>query len=245
MDRNTLWWVVPSSLGLRNIQYRRLSMDDFLHNLRSGKLKQPDRSSRPYSDSNYKSVQRRNIMDRRKRDYANKDSLERMEAIKEILESLSESQKRMADAYEARTRAEERKVRSLELLAQNLYRMLNPNAKNVEELFADPPSGGEPDIGNGTTMEIENSTDDAQNTNRVSAEAPGYAEKNNSEGHANQVKENNWQGLINLISKLREQGNSWEFIAREIADKGYPTVSGRGTWRGAMVKNFFEKMASG
>ena len=85
-------------------------MDDFLHNLRSGKLKQPDRSNRPYSDPQYKGGQRRNAMDRRKKEL---DAFERLNAVKEALESISETQKRMAEAYEARTRAEERKARAM------------------------------------------------------------------------------------------------------------------------------------
>jgi hypothetical protein len=42
-------------------------MDDFLHNLRSGKLKQPDRGRRDYTD--YKGPQRRAGNERRKPDY--------------------------------------------------------------------------------------------------------------------------------------------------------------------------------
>ena len=74
-------------------------MDDFLHNLRSGKLKQADRSNRSYNDPQYKGSQRRNSMDRRKKEI---DAFERLNAVKEVLESISETQKRMARAYEAR-----------------------------------------------------------------------------------------------------------------------------------------------
>lgn len=216
-------------------------MDDFLHNLRSGKLKQPDRSSRPYSDQNYKNAQRRNMMDRRKREYANKESFERMEAIKEILENLSESQKRMADAYEARTRAEERKARAIEVLAKNLYRMLNPNAENVEELFAEqlPSAQQEP-----VYEEVEDSDCKNEGEKQFTSEESEPETDVDSSGQSDHGSGDNRQVLMSLISRMREEGNSWEFIAREIADKGYPTVSGRGTWRGGMVKNFFEKMES-
>ena len=72
-------------------------MDDFLHNLRSGKLKQGDRSNRPYD----KGGARRNMMDRRKGHYDNnKESSERLNAIKEVLEALTETQKRVAEAYQ-------------------------------------------------------------------------------------------------------------------------------------------------
>lgn len=220
-------------------------MDDFLHNLRSGKLKQPDRSSRPYSDQNYKNVQRRNMMDRRKREYANKESFERMEAIKEILENLSESQRRMADAYEARTRAEERKARAIEILAQNLYRMLNPDAEDVENLFSNPFSSlqQEADYAD-ETVDAGNILADEDKDQDSPVESEPETDIDTSNGQAERLNGSNRQELIKLISKMREDGSSWEFIAREIADKGYPTVSGRGTWRGTMVKNFFEKMES-
>ena len=112
-------------------------MDDFLHNLRSGKLKQGDRSNRSYGDQQYKGGPRRNAMDRRKGHYDNKESTERLNAIKEVIEALTDTQKRMAEAYQARTAAEERKARAIEILAKSVYRLANPNASaaEVEEMF--------------------------------------------------------------------------------------------------------------
>jgi hypothetical protein len=46
-----------------------------------------------------------------------------------------------------------------------------------------------------------------------------------------------------MIGQMRADGQNWEKIARHIAEKGYPTVSGRGTWRGITVKNLFDKAA--
>jgi hypothetical protein len=185
------------------------------------------------------------MMDRRKREYANKESFERMEAIKEILENLSESQKRMADAYEARTRAEERKARAIEVLAQNLYRMLNPNAEDAENLFATPLSSFQQEDDYIDDTEEADSVFLNENEDQFSQmDSNQETDIEEATGQAERLNGGNRQTLINLISKMREEGSSWEFIAREIADKGYPTVSGRGTWRGTMVKNFFEKMES-
>ena len=50
------------------------------------------------------------------------------------------------------------------------------------------------------------------------------------------------QAIYTLAEKMRQEGNSWENIARSVASKGYPTISGKGTWRGVMVKNIFEKL---
>ena len=195
-------------------------MDDFLHNLRSGKLKQQDRS-RSYNDPQYKSGQRRGAMDRRKKEL---EAFERLNAVKEVLETISETQKRMADAYEERTRAENRKARAMEVLAKNLFQMLNPNAQNVDALFApepDPETVPEPV----QSIEVPSEDDDTE-----AASAP------------QKLTNKQRQALFNLIGEMRDAGTKWEQIARHIAAEGYPTASGKGTWRGVMAKNLYEKM---
>ncbi len=203
-------------------------MDDFLHNLRSGKLKQPDRSNRPYSDPQYKGGQRRNAMDRRKKEL---DAFERLNAVKEALESISETQKRMAEAYEARTRAEERKARAMEVLAKNLYRMLNPEAKDVEELFAPEPQ-----------IEITPSTEEMSPAVPESRVVEEEDDKNQKEASSQKLTDADRQRLFVIIDRMRIAGDNWEKIARHIASQGYSTVSGKGNWRGIMAKTLYEKM---
>lgn len=237
-------------------------MDDFLHNLRSGKLKQADRSNRSYSDQQFKGGQRRN-MDRRKSHYDNKESFERLNVIKEVLERLTESQRRMADAYQARTRAEERKATALEVLAKNLYRMVNPNATDAEDLFS-----------LGTSQSLAEQTDPAFEDAPASAKAyPGDNEEsgartdegeeidaystaeevededelraaNDDHTASARLTEVDRQTLYRVIDQMRGEGSGWEKIARHIASRGYPTISGKGNWRGVMVKNLYEKMAT-
>jgi hypothetical protein len=203
-------------------------MDDFLHNLRSGKLKQSDRSNRSYGDSQYKGGQRRNAMDRRKKEL---DAFERLSAVKDALESISSTQKRMAEAYEARTRAEERKARAMEVLAKNIYRMLNPEAKDVDELFKPEPM-----------------TTAAPPEEEPAAEEPGeMAAEEESEPDSDTVQprkltESERQRLFVIIDRMRIAGDNWERIARHIASQGFSTVSGKGSWRGIMAKNLYEKM---
>jgi hypothetical protein len=205
-------------------------MDDFLHNLRSGKLKQPDRSNRPYNDPQYKGGQRRNSMDRRKKEL---DAFERLNAVKEALESISETQKRMAEAYEARTRAEERKARAMEILAKNLYRMLNPEAKDVDELFAPEPDP-QPQITvplAEASPEIPEDSPVEDDTDKIQADT------------ANQkLTDEDRQRLFVIIDRMRLAGDNWEKIARHIASQGYSTVSGKGNWRGIMARSLYEKM---
>ncbi len=244
-------------------------MDDFLHNLRSGKLKQPDRSNRQYSDQQYKGGPRRNnnnMMDRRKRDFDNKESFEKLNAIKEVLESLSETQKRMAVAYQERTRAEERKARAMELLAKNIYRMLNPDAKNVDELFAveqttpetrqdvAPPSNPAPMKSAETEQaaaapeaeeeeEPESLSSDMEALSADEDEVDDAEESIDSENEKSRLTEVDRQALFATIHQMRDEGAKWEKIARHIASQGYPTLSGKGVWRGVTVKNLYEKMA--
>ena len=204
-------------------------MDDFLHNLRSGKLKQTDRSGRSYGDPQYKN--KRNVMDRRKRDQESKESFERLNAIKEILETVSETQRRMAEFYKVRIESENRKAKALEVLAKSVYRMANPNATDVEDLFTqlDPSTADKGEAVNPTGKQIPTET--------VTSDASEAKENRHKE-----TGDDQHQKLFELIDVMRNDGSSWEKIARQIAAQGFPTVSGRGSWRGVMVKNLYEKM---
>jgi hypothetical protein len=203
-------------------------MDDFLHNLRSGKLKQSDRSNRSYGDSQYKGGQRRNAMDRRKKEL---DAFERLSAVKDALESISSTQKRMAEAYEARTRAEERKARAMEVLAKNIYRMVNPEAKDVDELFAFTPLPVSP-----------SSTESPPAEDSEIKTAEEESEPEPDIDQPRKLTEAERQRLFVMIDRMRIAGDNWEKIARHIASQGYSTVSGKGSWRGIMAKNLYEKM---
>lgn len=210
-------------------------MDDFLHNLRSGKLKS-DRSNRQYGDQQFKGGQRRNANDRRKggthAHHDNKEATERLNAIKEVLETLSETQKTMAQAYQERTRAEERKARALEILAKNIYRLVNPKAQDSENLFSE--------------LEVDHTNEQIpEEVHAANTQAPSedYAAQEDLDTSRERLTDEDRDALQVLIGEMREGGNSWEYIARHIASKGYPTISGKGNWRGVMVKNLFEKMS--
>jgi hypothetical protein len=205
-------------------------MDDFLHNLRSGKLKQTDRSGRSYNDPQYKGGPRRNVMDRRKKEL---ETFERLNAVKEVLETISETQKRMAEATEARTKAEERKARAMEVLAQNIYRMINPEATDADALFSPQPDtqAAPAAVPEGQAITVEAADEKAleENTPDVESKSSG------------RLSSKDRDILIDMIGQMRADKQNWEKIARHIADKGYPTASGRGTWRGITVKNLYEK----
>ena len=243
-------------------------MDDFLHNLRSGKLKQPDRQNRQYGDQQYKGGPRRNMTDRRKRDTDSKESYDRMPAIKEVLENLLETQKRMATVYQERTKVEERKANAMEMIAKHLFRMLNPNADEPDTVFENTaPLETAPEMtqesrfdSQDSDSQIETEAAEQVNTTEISAaeeslEADAHetgteesASSNlddDTEKHATgRLTEVDRHTLFAVIDQMRSKGNNWESIARHIATQGYPTVSGKGVWRGVMVKNLYEKMAA-
>ena len=224
-------------------------MDDFLHNLRSGKLKQPDRSNRHFNDPQYKGAPRRNPMDRRKREFDNKESTERLSAIKDVLETLAETQKQMAQAYEARTRAEERKARAMEVLAKNIYRMLNPEAKNADALFALPETDTAPAKTSAPQETVLEPAESVQTESMVEAYQEEGSEPESetdefgdSDQNGRKLSAEDRKNVFELVGRLRGEGNGWENIARQIAAQGYPTISGKGTWRGVMIKNLYERM---
>ena len=235
-------------------------MDDFLHNLRSGKLKQPDRSNRSYNDQQYKSGQRRPMVDRRKRDYDNKESFERLNVLKDVLENLADSQKKIADAMETRNQVEIRKANALEILAKNVLNLINPNAV-ISDIFTNlnATADQEPIAAESNTSELSAEMDTVEETetenlveeDETSLSAPEQSDTTDSKNNLdNQIKTGGkltaigQQTLYPIINRMREKGESWERIARHISDKGYPTVSGKGQWRGVMVKNIYEKLAS-
>jgi hypothetical protein len=259
-------------------------MDDFLHNLRSGKLKQVDRSNRPYNDQQFKGGQRRNLDRRNKGHFENKDSSERLNAIKEVLEALVENQKQMAEAYQARTQAEERKARAMEVIAKNLYRMLNPNATDADDVFAssEPQTSFRPNVepsgrnvepsGHTATANVSDfrpnlyeDEEEEEDAAEALADEAGRAEEANASdaeeseeaavedetestgmvrASSGRLTGEERHKLFRLIDRLRTDGLGWEKIARHLTAQGHPTISGKGTWRGIMVKNLHEKMAN-
>ncbi len=190
-------------------------MDDFLHNLRSGKLKQQDRNRSIYNDQ-YKGKRRTSMDHRRKSDYDTKEAVERLDAIKSILEGISQTQKRMADAYEAAAQAEVRKAEALEVIARGFQQWLGLAIK----------PGSEP------AVKVE-STPESGSENRKTLQA------GRSSGP---MTEDEREVIFKIIDQMRHSGESWTNIARHLGAKGYSTVSGKGIWRGQGVKTFYTRM---
>lgn len=190
-------------------------MDDFLHNLRSGKLKQSDRGRRDYTD--YKGPQRRVNNDRRKTDYYAKVTNENFALIKETLDALADSQKRIANAMSERQKTELRIADALEIIAK----MMEGGRLDVENNRSQPDVA--PSIESETGGQPSHATAGSSSNNSDTNVPP-------AEGHPD---------LIRIISTMRDKGDSWEKIARYFDEQNIPTVSGKGKWRGPAIKKYW------
>lgn len=183
-------------------------MDDFLHNLRSGKLKQTDRNRRDFND--YKGSQRRAPNERRKTDYYAKVTNENFAMIKETLDALAQSQKRMADAVAERNQTQGRIADALESIA----RLMVDQGEKAESAFHPPEDD--------RTMYEE-----------------GWEVSHHIDGELEKTEETDHTDLMDIISNMRKQGDSWEKIARHFDEQDIPTVSGKGKWRGPAIKKYW------
>ena len=99
-------------------------MDDFLHNLRTGKDKRYDRSRRDYNSPQYRSVDRQNNMDRRKKGgYRPQSSEQAYQSIIKILPGVKTLLESMAEAQTQQMQLEKRKALALETIAVCLKKM--------------------------------------------------------------------------------------------------------------------------
>ncbi len=186
-------------------------MDDFLHNLRSGKLKQQDRNRSVYNEQ-YKGKRRSPMDHRRKNDHDAREAVERLDAIKVILEGIAQTQKKMAEAYEDTAKAEVRKAIALESIARGLQQWMGAHDR------------------------IDTRTDElAKSEKKSNVEKP----VGNQSGR---MTDEERKAIFNIINQMRQSGESWTNIARHLGEEGYATVSGKGIWRGQGVKTFYTRM---
>jgi glutathione S-transferase len=186
-------------------------MDDFLHNLRSGKLKQSDRGR---SHSDYKGPQRRVSNERRRTDYYAKVTGEHFGLVKDAIESLAGQQKRIADALVANENAQTRIAEALETIAAKL---------DGQQADKDSSAAEHPTAADVSTAAPESDLEWAASGTKLTDE--------------------DRPKLMHIIATLRNDGLSWEKIARHMIEKSVPTVSGKGTWRGSAVKKFWDTHA--
>jgi hypothetical protein len=105
-------------------------MDDFLHNLRTGK--RFDRNRKPH-DGKFQSPERQRSREPGDGAILKTISAEQIPALKIIMEGIANNQKRIADAAERRVAAEERKADAMETIAQHIKEIFSAAGRRKEE----------------------------------------------------------------------------------------------------------------
>ncbi len=186
-------------------------MDDFLHNLRSGKLKHQDRGRRDYSD--YKGPQRRGGNERRHPDYYTKVTNENFALVKDSISQLTAAQKRIGEELSAVEKTGTRIADALEKIVDIM------NDKLGHEEIQIP--GTDPDDALSTSTAI---------TTAVKETRPTKTKLSNEDKPR----------MLNVIASMRKEKKSWDKIADHMGDLNIPTVSGKGKWRGQAIKKFYD-----
>jgi len=183
-------------------------MDDFLHNLRTGKNKPFDRKRRTYDNSHNRMQDRQGNRNRRpyhqNRDFSN----ETMNNIRKVLEEISGNQRKMAEINNRRVAVEERKAEALESLVAYLKESPVPAIPVPAAAQPAPVAVAEP----------------VKPVQKPSATEPETATQVLSRGE-----------IITRIKKHRKAGLSYEKVALKLEEEGVQTLSGRGRWRGQTI----------
>ncbi len=196
-------------------------MNDFLHSLRTGNYQ---RYRKPYSSNgqtngNYNGRDNGN----QKRNEANHKSealtqattfLKEIEPlINDFLKGNTIFQETLSESFERRAIAEERKANAMETIAVALARIAGIEIQTQQ-----------------------NSEKDSGKTSKTTKEdKPGEE----CETSASTIKDK----AVYTIKKLRDNGLSYEQIARQLEEEKIPTLSGRGKWHAPTVSNLLKNVA--
>ncbi len=209
-------------------------MNDFLHSLRNNKDKRFDRNRKSYDSPSYRSNDRMNNSDKRRKGPYRPQQNEQTQAyaainkllptIKTLLESQTEDRKKLIEA-------EERKATAMEAIASFLKQLSGgtndalPVLESIESFCENDAC--EP-VGEESSLESQDAG--------MQADDQGVdAQEEKPAGEAGQQTAMQRDDLVSMIQALREQGLSYEKIARHFEEKEIPTISGRGKWRGQAV----------
>ncbi|MBC8433856.1 MAG: hypothetical protein H8D96_18245 [Desulfobacterales bacterium] len=189
-------------------------MNDFLHNLRSGKFKRNDRSNRPYKDSQQRGSQWRGDANGKKSPHQSSNDV--VLEVNKALKDIAASHRRFADAYESKVRADERRAAAMESIAKVLMQRFGSDLESMEEDQEEDRSASE--------------SESEANSPAIHAEQT--------------VKTTDFdrEKLLTNISDLRKEGMSFEKIAQHLDSRGVPTLSGKGTWRGPAISRLCKEL---
>ena len=197
-----------------------LVMDDFLHNLRTGKNKPFDRNRKQFDSNGYKNPDRQGPNDnRRKEAFQRTPPVDHFPAIKILLGDITEGQRRRADIDERRAIAEERIASALEKIALSFFEK-NPAVHATEpDRKIDPDSQITPKTEQPLHVSQSTAPDAISGTDNTVGTAHGMDRKN----------------VLEMIGAMRKDQMSYEKIARTLESQGIPTFSGKGAWHSQTV----------
>lgn len=198
-------------------------MDDFLHNLRTGKNKPFDRNRKQFDNNGYKNPDRQGPNDnRRKEAFQRTPPADHFPAIKKILGDISDGLRRQSEIDDRRAAAEERIASAMEKIASSFSK------KNAAAPVAGIENTIEPDLRQFAETEkpvrvFQSATLDAvsaaENTDDADTFKPATDRKS----------------VLDRIGALRKENLSYEKIARTLEAQGIPTFSGKGAWHSQTV----------
>ena len=199
-------------------------MDDFLHNLRTGKNKPFDRNRKQFDNNGYKNPDRQGPNDNRRKDaFQRTPPVDHFPAIKILLGDISEGQRRLADIYERRATAEERIASALERIASSFFE------KNPAVSAAGPEKKTDSD------SRVIPETDKPVRVFQP-ATPKDISSAGKTGGAADAIKPGmDRESVLEIIGVMRKEQFSYEKIARTLEAKGIPTFSGKGAWHSQTV----------
>lgn len=197
-------------------------MSEFLKNLRREQDRRFDKTSRKYPDNKYGGADRQcgNYKRRpgyRKTGVANplQNLLnENMPTIKNFLEGITDNQKRLAVAEQARAEVEERKADAMESIANHLKNLVAGGSPLQAQELADLKS----------SLVAEPPVQEIQSVIRPT--------------------EDDRKRVVQIIKEMRAQGITYDQIARHLEKENVPTFSGKGRWHGQTVNKLCKQAAA-
>jgi hypothetical protein len=206
-------------------------MDDFLHNLRTGKNKPPfDRNRKQFDNNGYKNPDRQGPNDNRRKDaFQRTPPVDHIPAIKKLLGDITDGLRRQAEIDDRRASAEERIASAMERIASGFFEK-NPTALVAEpEKEVDLEQNIDPDFL--THPEVLKPAHVFQPATPEAVSGAGYTDVAAEAVNSGTARES----VLEMIGAMRKEQLSYEKIARALEAQGIPTFSGKGAWHSQTV----------
>ncbi len=203
-------------------------MDDFLHNLRTGKNKPYDRNRKQFDNNGYKNPDRQGPNDnRRKEPFQRAPAVDHFPAIKTILENISEGQRRLGDIFERRVTAEERIASALETIASGFSNKIPEPLPTLHEPNIEP------------ILQIAAETIAPEFLLPPEATAIGSPDEKSDDSTQSVLDR---KSVLDMIGAMRKEQLSYEKIARALESQGVPTFSGKGAWHSQTISKLCHQL---